>query len=316
MSIKEFKFIKQLGKGAFGKVDLVQRREDGQIYAMKIVKISQLNTKEQENALNEVRVLASISHPNIIGYKEAFFDSESQSLNIVMEYAEDGDLESKIKNHMKNKTHFPENEIWSYLIQMIEGLKALHDIKTMHRDLKSANVFLMKNGQVKLGDLNVSKVVKMGMVQTQTGTPYYASPEVWADKPYDYKSDIWSVGCVLYELCALKPPFRGNNIQQLYASVSKGIFNKFLSITLGVYEPIPNIYSNDLHRILAIFLQTNPFNRPNCDMLLSNPIFLKRMDYTKTFGYGGSNQLLNTIKLPKNFNEINQKLPKTKKYLE
>jgi NIMA (never in mitosis gene a)-related kinase len=224
MSMKEFKFIKSLGKGAFGKVDLVQRKEDGQIYAIKTVKISQLNTKEQENALNEVRVLASISHPNIIGYKEAFYDSDTQTLNIVMEYAEDGDLESKIKTHFKNKTYFPENEIWSYLIQMIEGLKALHDIKTMHRDLKSANVFLMKNGQVKLGDLNVSKVVKMGMLQTQTGTPYYASPEVWADKPYDYKSDIWSVGCVLYELCALKPPFRGNNIKELYASVSKGIY--------------------------------------------------------------------------------------------
>ena len=100
----------------------------------------------------------------------------------------------------------------------------------MHRDLKSANVFLMKNGILKLGDLNVSKVVKMGLVYTQTGTPYYASPEVWADKPYDYKSDIWSVGCVMYELCALKPPFRGQNLDQLYQCVKKGkrIFNFFL----------------------------------------------------------------------------------------
>ena len=160
--MKEFKFIKSIGKGAFGKVDLVQRKEDGQIYAMKTVKISQLNTKEQENALNEVRVLASISHPNIIGYKEAFFDSDTQTLNIIMEYAEDGDLESKIKLHIKSKTHLSENQLSTYLIQIIEGLKALHDIKTMHRDLKSANVFLMKNEQVKLGDLNLSKVVKMG----------------------------------------------------------------------------------------------------------------------------------------------------------
>jgi NIMA (never in mitosis gene a)-related kinase len=222
MSLKDFKVIKVLGKGAFGRVDLVERREDSKIYAMKCVKISQLNTKEQENALNEVRVLASISHPNIIGYKEAFFEEESRTLNIVMEYADDGDLEFKIQGHIKNKTNFPENDIWSYVIQMIDGLKALHDVKTMHRDLKSANVFLMKNGLLKLGDLNVSKVVKNKLVYTQTGTPYYASPEVWADRPYDYKSDIWSVGCVLYELCTLKPPFRGNNLEQLYKNVTKG----------------------------------------------------------------------------------------------
>jgi NIMA (never in mitosis gene a)-related kinase len=222
MSLKDFIILKSIGKGAFGRVDLVERKEDGKIYAIKSVKIAQLNTKEQENALNEVRVLASITHPNIIGYKEAFFEEENRTLNIIMEYADDGDLESKITTHSKNKTNFPENDIWSYLIQMIEGLKALHDIKTMHRDLKSANVFLMKNGLLKLGDLNVSKVVKNKLVYTQTGTPYYASPEVWADKPYDYKSDIWSVGCVLYELCALKPPFRGSSLEQLYKNVTKG----------------------------------------------------------------------------------------------
>src|SRR6185295_8771772 len=121
-----------------------------------------------------------------------------------LEYADDGDLESKLKNHIKNKTTFPETQLWSYLIQMIQGLKVLHDIDIMHRDLKSANIFVMKDGSIKLGDLNVSKVIKKGLAFTQTGTPYYASPEVWADKPYDYKSDIWSVGCVLYELCTLK----------------------------------------------------------------------------------------------------------------
>jgi NIMA (never in mitosis gene a)-related kinase len=223
-TIKDFEILKEVGKGAFGSVSLVKRKADSNIYAMKRVKISQLNPKEQENALNEVRILASISHPNIIGYKEAFFEEHTKTLNIVMEYADDGDLESKIQKHTKNKTNCPENEIWSYLIQMIQGLKALHDNKIMHRDLKSANVFLMKDGTLKLGDLNVSKVVKMGLVYTQTGTPYYASPEVWADKPYDYKSDIWSVGCVIYELCALRPPFKGTNLEQLFKAVSKGMF--------------------------------------------------------------------------------------------
>lgn len=82
----------------------------------------------------------------------------------------------------------------------------MHDLKIVHRDIKCANLFLTKEGILKLGDLNVSKVAK-GMLSTQTGTPYYASPEVWQDRPYDLKSDIWSVGCVLFEMCTLQPPF-------------------------------------------------------------------------------------------------------------
>jgi len=203
MSIKDFEIGKELGKGAFGTVCFVKRKEDSKMYAMKRVKISQLNTKEKENALNEVRILASLNNQNIVGYKEAFFDEDSKTLNIVMEFADDGDLESKIQKNIKSKGTFNEMELWKWLIQIINGLKYLHDNKIMHRDLKCANIFLMKNGTLKLGDLNVSKIVKMGMCSTQTGTPYYASPEVWGDKPYDYKSDIWSVGCIIYELCAL-----------------------------------------------------------------------------------------------------------------
>ena len=118
----------------------------------------------------------------------------------------------------------------------MKGLKALHDLQILHRDLKvflffsifnrflkSANVFLNKDNTVKLGDMNVSKVAKKGLLYTQTGTPYYASPEVWKDQPYDYKSDMWSLGCVLYEMATLKPPFRAENMEGLYKKVIRGI---------------------------------------------------------------------------------------------
>ena len=108
-------------------------------------------------------------------------------------------------------------------------------MKIFHRDLKSANVFLNKDGTAKLGDLNVSKVAKKGLLYTQTGTPYYASPEVWKDQPYDHKSDIWSLGCVLYEMTTLKPPFRANDMNGLYKRVLK-----------GTYPKIPSSYSPDL----------------------------------------------------------------------
>jgi NIMA (never in mitosis gene a)-related kinase 1/4/5 len=105
-------------------------------------------------------------------------------------------------------------------------LKALHDLKIVHRDIKCANIFLTKDGKVKLGDLNVSKVAKKGLLKTQTGTPYYASPEVWKDKPYDFKSDIWSLGCVLYEMITLSPPFTAQSMSGLAQRVIKGNFEK------------------------------------------------------------------------------------------
>ena len=124
-----------------------------------------------------------------------------------MEHADDGDLLNKITQNQKIRKHFDEQTVWSLFIQMILGLKELHDLKIVHRDIKCANIFLTKKGDLKLGDLNVSKVAKRGMLSTQTGTPYYASPEVWKDKPYNQKSDIWSLGCVLYEMCTGNPPF-------------------------------------------------------------------------------------------------------------
>ena len=99
---------------------------------------------------------------------------------------------------------------------MTRGLKALHDRNILHRDLKSANVFIQLDGLTKLGDLNVSKIAQDGLLHTQTGTPYYASPEVWKDQPYDYKSDIWSLGCVLYEMTTLNPPFRASSMDKLF----------------------------------------------------------------------------------------------------
>jgi NIMA (never in mitosis gene a)-related kinase 1/4/5 len=142
---------------------------------------------------------------------------------MVMEFADNGDLYEKINLHNKNNTKFTEEEIWSIFIQITRGLKALHELKILHRDLKSANVFMFSSGAVKLGDMNVSKMTK-NMCKTQTGTPYYASPEVWKDLPYDKKSDIWSLGCVIYEAIALKPPFRANDMEGLYKKVTRGFY--------------------------------------------------------------------------------------------
>lgn len=303
MSINDFEQVKEIGSGSFGTVLLVKRKTDGQIYAMKRVKVSKMNIKDRENALNEVRMLASLCHTNVIDYKEAFYDEESTTLNIVMEHADEGDLANKIKNHKTSKKYISEADIWSYLIQMIYGLKSLHIKKIMHRDLKSANIFLTKSGVVKIGDLNVSKLVKLQFAYTQTGTPYYASPEVWSERPYDFKSDIWSVGCIIYEMAALKPPFRAQSMEALYKSIMR-----------GVYEPIPNIYSKELRDIIATLLQVDPTKRPNCDSLLNNPLIKKKMDSQNVNLASCQGQLLKTIRWPINSGEINVLLPKYKRY--
>ncbi len=144
-----------------------------------------------------------------------------------MEYADDGDLYNKILYLKKMQTCFEECEIWDCLIQLTKGLQTLHERSILHRDLKSANVFLQLDGVYKLGDLNVSKIAqKDGMLFTQTGTPYYASPEVWKDQPYDNKSDIWSLGCVMYEMITLNPPFTATNMDKLFQAVLSGTYQK------------------------------------------------------------------------------------------
>jgi NIMA (never in mitosis gene a)-related kinase len=127
-------------------------------------------------------------------------------------------------------------------------------MKIFHRDLKSANVFLYNDGTAKLGDLNVSKIAKKGLLYTQTGTPYYASPEVWKDQPYDNKSDIWSLGCVLYEMATLKTPFRATDMKGLYEKVLK-----------GQYPKLPTGFSNDLSNMIKVLLHVSPKLRPSCD---------------------------------------------------
>ena len=297
-----FQIIGKLGEGSYSTVLKVKRLEDNNIYALKKVKLLKLKTKEKTNALNEVRILASIKSNYVISYKEAFFDEKESCLGIVMEFADNGDLYQKITEYKKLNKYFEEDEIWKILIQLIKGLKSLHELKILHRDIKSANVFLFKNGSAKLGDLNVSKIVKKGLVYTQTGTPYYASPEVWKDLPYDNKSDIWSLGCVLYEIITLKPPFRAQNMQGLYNKVIKGFYNK-----------IPNFYSSDLSDIVNLLLQVDSNKRPSCENLLKNPIILKRIEYFNNFNSNEEedNSLLKTITIPKNLLFLSLNLPQS-----
>jgi len=230
-----------------------------------------LNEKEKKNALNEVRLIASIRHPNIIEYKESFIEDKSQTLCLVMEYADGGDLAHKISKMAKEGSNFSPDEATKIISQMVLGLKALHDNKICHRDLKCANIFLTKQGQVKLGDFNVSKVLQRGMLHTQTGTPYYASPEVWQDKPYDYKSDIWSLGCIIYEIIAKSPPFKATSMKELFKKVTGAKYPPLKG------KPFIN-FPNELVMLIRLILNPNPRLRPSCSTLLNQDIIKDCID--------------------------------------
>jgi len=173
--------------------------------------------------------------------------------------------------------------------------------------MKSANIFLFKDMQAKLGDLNVSKIVKKGLSYTQTGTPYYASPEVWRDLPYDSKSDIWSLGCVLYEMCALVPPFRADDMQGLYKKVIK-----------GKYPRIPDHFSQEMATVIKFMLQISPTYRPSCDQILALPIveaLSKKFfpeERNKLEEIDEQQEMLRTIRISRNLFSLTERLPKSK----
>ena len=301
-----FEILEKLGDGAYSVVYKVRRKEDSKIYALKKVRLQNLSEKEKENSLNEVRILASVKSTFVISYKEAFIDENEKSLCIVMEYADKGDLYQKICQFKKMGCLIDEVDVWRIFIQMTKGLKALHDLKILHRDLKSANIFLFSDGSAKIGDLNVSKVAHKGLGYTQTGTPYYASPEVWRDEPYDIKSDIWSLACVTYEMLALHPPFRAENMEALYNKVIKCQYGK-----------ISDRYSNDISEIIKLLLKVKSKDRPTCGQILKHPLVKKRIEFFQAEA-GNENididdmeegVLLKTIRIPKNILCLTDKLP-------
>ena len=303
-----FEIIKKLGNGSFSAVYKVRRKLDNNIYALKKVKLLKLKERERQAALNEVRILASIKSPFIISYKEAFIEESDKSLCIVMEYADDGDLYQKICQYKKMNLLMEESDIWRVFIQMVKGLKILHDLKILHRDLKSANILLFNDGTAKIGDCNVSKIYYGDWIlgHTQTGTPYYASPEVWNSAPYDKKSDIWSLGIITYEMLNLHPPFKAGNMEALYKKIIKGQYGK-----------INSRYSRDIAEIVRSLLLIDPKERPSCDEILKNDMVKERIDFfSDREGFideeNNNNEeatLMKSFRLTKNMRFISQQLP-------
>ena len=262
----KYKKVKVVGKGSFGHAVLVQSVLDRKHYIMKIIDVSRMERKQKEEALNEVHVLKAMRHPYIVTYRESFMDK--RCLCIVMDYADGGDMYGKIAKQKQNGKGFPENMILDWFVQICLAIKHMHDRKILHRDLKTQNVFLTSKGEVKIGDFGISRVLQhtYDCAQTAIGTPYYLSPEICQEKPYNQKSDIWSLGCILYEMVTLRHAFD--------ASSMKGLVVKILR---GTYPSIPSCYSQNLRDLIDEMLEKDPHKRPSIKKILEKEFLSSRI---------------------------------------
>lgn len=297
----EYEALEVIGKGSFGTVRKVRQRDNGAILVRKEIEYTSMNTQEKNHIISELRILRELNHPNIVKYHRHDHIPEKKAIHIYQEYCDGGDLGKIISAHKRSKEPIPEDFIWEILVQTLLALHRCHygmdsgsvklyssasdcseptvDSETViiHRDIKPENIFLLgPKRTVKLGDFGLAKMLtsQNDFAKTYVGTPYYMSPEVLMDNPYSPVCDIWSLGCVLFEMCNLHPPFQAKTHLQLQTKIKHGV----------IPEISPN-YSQHLRNLIRVSITVSPDSRPTCFELLESVLvkmFRKEMELKKT----------------------------------
>ncbi|KAI1815601.1 kinase-like protein [Poronia punctata] len=284
----KYEVLEKIGHGSFGVIRKVRRKVDGMVLCRKEISYLKMSHKEREQLHAEFQILSSLRHPNIVGYFHREHLKQSQDLHLYMEYCGNGDLGRVIRDLHKKNQYAEEEFVWVVFSQLVTALYRCHygvdppevgksllaaGVKSkprtppgvmtiLHRDLKPENVFLGENNSVKLGDFGLSKMIQShDFASTYVGTPFYMSPEICAAERYTLKSDIWSLGCVIYELCAKEPPFNAKTHFQLVQKIKE-----------GKVAPLPPVYSAELMAVIKDCLRVNPDMRPDTASLLNLPV--------------------------------------------
>ena len=256
-ALSDYQLMRKIGSGSYGAAFLVMHKKEKKQYVLKKVRLDNVGTKERAAAFQEVHLLSGLRHPCILRYHAHFI--HMKSLCLVTDYCSGGDLYEHLKSRKKR---IEEEVVIEWLVQLALSLEFLHAKKIMHRDLKTQNVFLMKQATLCLGDFGISRVLASNreMAKTVIGTPYYMSPEIMESKPYDFKSDLWALGCVMYEIMSLRHAFDADDMNGLV-----------MKIVRGKPIPIPNFYSQSLREMVSKLLQKQPKLRPTASDILKSP---------------------------------------------
>ncbi|KAM8818083.1 serine/threonine-protein kinase Nek2 [Rhynchonycteris naso] len=265
---EDYEVLHTIGTGSYGRCQKIRRKTDGKILVWKELDYGSMTEAEKQMLVSEVNLLRELKHPNIVRYYDRIIDRTNTTLYIVMEYCEGGDLASVITKGTKERQYLDEEFVLRVMTQLTLALKECHRRSdgghtVLHRDLKPANVFLDGNHNVKLGDFGLARILNhdTSFAKTFVGTPYYMSPEQMSRMSYNEKSDIWSLGCLLYELCALMPPFTAFNQKELAGKIREGKFRR-----------IPYRYSDELNDIITRMLNLKDYHRPSVEEILGSPL--------------------------------------------
>ncbi|XP_055468371.1 serine/threonine-protein kinase Nek4 isoform X2 [Psammomys obesus] len=252
-------YVRVVGRGSYGEVTLVKHRRDGKQYVIKKLNLRNASSRERRAAEQEAQLLSQLKHPNIVTYKESWEGGDGL-LYIVMGFCEGGDLYRKLKEQKGQL--LPESQVVEWFVQIAMALQYLHEKHILHRDLKTQNVFLTRTNIIKVGDLGIARVLEDhgDMASTLIGTPYYMSPELFSNKPYNYKSDVWALGCCVYEMATLKHAFNAKDMNSLVYRIIE-----------GKLPPMPKVYSPELAELISTMLSRRPEERPSVRNILRQP---------------------------------------------
>jgi len=261
--IKDYAVQELLGKGAFGSVYHVKKDSGERSYAMKELPLDAVGEygmegeghEETANLLKrEVQILSQLHHPNIIRYYESFH--EGRALYIVMELVEGVTLLDHLNSLSEKSDRMPESRVWMIFSQLCLALRYIHkEQRVVHRDLTPSNIMISVDDVVKMADFGLAKQ-RMGtateVMDSVVGTVLYQCPEIVQHESYGEKADIWSLGCILYQMVMLKPPFEGGN--------PLAVAHKIVE---GSYPPLSGQLSPLVHEVVSKLLCVDPAERPD-----------------------------------------------------